>query len=243
MKLNVASSALVLLAAVTAVLATPTVDSKLSSRSAPISGTSNGYFYYVSNTGTGNVNYTNGAGGLYSVAWSGAVNFVAGKGWNPGAARTISYTASYSPAAWGPPLFSVYGWTLNPLIEYYILETFGTYNPASAATLVGTVATDGATYGIYKEMMINQPSIIGTATYYRYYSVRQVKRVGGTITTSNHFNAWAASGLQLGSFNFQIVATSNNYLAGASGQATVTITSPGGISPGSRDNVPDTHKL
>jgi endo-1,4-beta-xylanase len=58
-------------------------------RSTPSSqGTSNGYFYSFWTDGAGSVTYTNGAGGSFSVQWSGNQgNFVGGKGWNPGSAR------------------------------------------------------------------------------------------------------------------------------------------------------------
>lgn len=49
-----------------------------------------GQSYYSTNwsDGTAKAKYTNGAGGLFSVTWSGNKgNFVCGKGWNPGSSR------------------------------------------------------------------------------------------------------------------------------------------------------------
>jgi endo-1,4-beta-xylanase len=191
-------------------------------------GTHNGYYYSFWTDGAGTVNYSNGAGGSYSVTWSGNGNWVGGKGWKPGSARNIAYTADYRPN--GNSYLAVYGWTTSPLIEYYVVESFGTYNPSSAAQKKGTVSSDGGTYDVLSTQRVNQPSIQGTATFTQFWSVRQSHRTSGTVTMSAHFNAWKSYGLNLGSHDYQIMATEGYF---SSGSATVTV-SEGGTSQSSQ---------
>jgi len=103
---------------------------------------------------------------------------------------TITYLSTYNPGSSGSYL-AVYGWINQPQAEYYIVESYGGFNPCSSGvTQLGSITSDGATYQQCTDTRTNQPSITGTSTFTQYWSVRQSKRTSGTITTANHFNAW-----------------------------------------------------
>jgi len=164
-------------------------------------------------------------GGTYNLLWRGDGNLVGGKGWNPGTAtRVINYTGDYCPN--GNSYLAVYGWTRNALIEYYVVESYGSYNPASAAAKKGTVTCNGANYDILSTWRIDQPSIDGTQTFEQFWSVRNPKKtpggaISGTVDVACHFNAWRNVGMNLGSNHYyQIVATEGYF---SSGTAIITV--------------------
>lgn len=207
----------------------PQPESQLMVRNTPNSeGQSNGYFYSFWSDGTGDVTYTNLAGGAFSSVWTGNQgNHVGGKGWNPGTtSRVLTYSGTYAPS--GNSYLAFYGWTRSPLIEYYVVESFGTYNPSTGATVKGTVTTDGGVYDILTTTRTNQPSIDGTATFQQFWSVRRDKRSSGTITFANHVAAWRSFGMNLGTSHYYQILAVEGYFS--SGRATMTIGS-GGTSP------------
>ena len=139
--------------------------------------------------------------------------------------RNISYSGTYNPS--GNSYLSVYGWTRSPLIEYYIIESYGTYNPASAGQMKGTVYCDGANYDIVTFTRTNEHSIDGIQTFPVFWSVRNPRRspggaISGKVSTACHFDAWKKYGMNLGSeHSYQIVATEGYFSSGIS-QITVS---------------------
>lgn len=128
--------------------------------------------------------------------------------------RTINYSGTFNSS--GNAYLSVYGWTRKPLVEYYVIESFGTYDPGSAAPYKGSFDSDGASYKVYLTTRVNQAPIDGESILRRYWSVRQEKRVGGSVNMQNHFDAWASFGMDIGIHDFQILATEGYQSSGNS---------------------------
>jgi endo-1,4-beta-xylanase len=143
-------------------------------------------------------------GGKFSCAWSNIGNALFRIGKKFDSTRTyqqlgnisVNYGCNYQPN--GNSYLCVYGWTRSPLVEYYIVDSWGSWRPPGAASK-GTITVDGGTYDVYQTTRINQPSIDGTSTtFQQYWSVRTSKRTSGTISVTKHFDAWANKGMKLG---------------------------------------------
>lgn len=168
-------------------------------------GTDHGYYwslYYSGGYASISFPSANSYPGNFQLNWSGVGDVVGGKGWNPGAWRTINYNAGVLN---GYNFFGVYGWTTNPLVEYYVCELGSvTY----AATYVGSLSSDGHNYSVWKHQQVNQPSIVGTATFWQYLSQWGGSSTGSNhqINMSNHFTYWSQHIGGVGSLNYQILA-------------------------------------
>ena len=178
-------------------------------------------FYYNFWKDSGDASMILEAGGRYTAQWTNVTNnWFGGKGWAPGSSsRIIYYSGNFNASGSQNAFLSVYGWTKSPLVEYYIVETYGSYNPAtcSSGTNVGSFQSDGATYNVSR---CPYTGLDGINNYVRYYSVRNPKKgfgnISGTVTFANHAAFWASKGMQLGTHDYQIVSTEGYQSTGSS---------------------------
>ena len=182
-------------------------------------GTNSGYYYSLYSSGGSATMTFPEAGtypGNYAITWSGVNDVVGGKGWSTGGNMSVGYNVG---SASGYNNISIYGWSTNPLVEYYICEFGSVVN----GTFKGSVSSDGHTYNTYEHQQVNQPSIEGTATFEQYLDNWGGSSIGSnhTVTTGNHFSHWENLGMPLGSFNYMILGT--EAYGGRSGEVNATV--------------------
>ena len=188
-------------------------------------GERDGYFHtFWKDAGDGCL--TLGRDGGYAVRWTLGPqgNLVAGRGWRRGAPdRIVGYHVDrFDPGENG--YLSLYGWSRDPLVEYYVVDSWGAFTPPGpGATALGMVHSDGGTYRLFRTRRVGQPSIAGVATFDQYWSVRTRPRQAGrdaTITLARHVAAWRRAGLRLGTLDYQVLAVEGY---GSTGAATVSL--------------------
>lgn len=169
-------------------------------------GTQGGYNYELWKD-YGNTSMTLYDDGAFSCQWSDIGNALFRKGKKFNGSQThqqvgdisVNYSSNFQGP--GDSYLAVYGWTSNRLVEYYIVESWGTWKPPGAQSK-GTITVDGGTYDIYDTTQLNQPTIlISENTVYKYWSVRTSKRTSGTVSVSEHFRAWESKGMKMGNLS------------------------------------------
>jgi endo-1,4-beta-xylanase len=175
-----------------------------------VAGEKDGYRYELWNqNGKGTACITLGSGALFSGEWSDIENYLARRGLGYDQTQEhqeigtfyATYDCIYNPStASGNSYLSVYGWTVDPLKEFYIVEDWRTWIPSMAegASLTDSFYVNGSYYDIYENTRVNQPSIAGNATFKQYFSIRREVRDSGTVNISEHFNKWESLGMDLG---------------------------------------------
>ncbi|WP_088105410.1 glycoside hydrolase family 11 protein [Halalkalibacter urbisdiaboli] len=198
-------------------------------------GTHDGYDYEFWKDSGGSGSMTLNSGGTFSAEWSNVNNILFRKGKKFDETQThqqignisINYGANFQPN--GNSYLTVYGWAVDPLVEFYIVDSWGSYRPTG--THKGTINVDGGTYDIYETTRTNQPSIKGTATFKQYWSVRTSKRTSGTISVSEHFKAWESLGMTMGKM-YEVALTVEGYQSSGSADVYSNTLTIGGSTSG-----------
>ncbi|MBR6986129.1 MAG: glycoside hydrolase family 11 protein [Ruminococcus sp.] len=154
-----------------------------------------------------------GEGGKFNTAWNctgDKGNFLARRGMRLGSVKhyqdygniVCDFDVDFKPSQAGNSRVCVYGWTQEPLVEYYIVEDWANWRPPAgggngSGNVIAQVDIDGSTYDIYKEFRKSY-TIEGEKEFVQYFSVRHDRRDSGQVSVSEHFKAWEANGLELG---------------------------------------------
>jgi len=91
----------------------------------------------------------------------------------------------------------VYGWSLDPLVEFFIVEN-GSLSSIPRFEPKATFNADGSIYSILETSRKERPSVIGIQNFKQYWSVRSTPRTSGIISVSDHFKAWEKLKMNLG---------------------------------------------
>jgi|LSQX01.2.fsa_nt_gb endo-1,4-beta-xylanase len=212
-------------------------------------GSFDGYDYeYWKDNGTGTM--TLNGGGTFSCSWNNINNILfrtgkrlgSTKAWQDYGNITINYACDYKPN--GNSYMSVYGWTKEPLVEYYIIESYGTWKPpGNGIPMKGTISVDGGTYEVYQNSRTG-PSIVGDTTFQQYWSIRTSKRTSGVITVNEHFKQWEAKGMRMGKMHEVTMVVEGYQSSGQANMTKMELTMGGSTNPTTppvQTNVPATN--
>jgi endo-1,4-beta-xylanase len=114
---------------------------------------------------------------------------------------TAQFAETKSGSAGGYSYIGVYGRTSYPCVEFYIVDDSYDAMPIKpyVSSNVGSAKIDGETYTFWVSAMTGTGGSGCATGWSQYHSVRQTARTCGQISVTEHFNAWRAAGMSLGS--------------------------------------------
>jgi len=155
-------------------------------------------------------------GAAFRAEWNYPDDFLGRVGyfWNQGRPYTyyknvfcdFDFTRSANGTAGNYSYIGIYGWSRNPMIEWYIVEdwfnsgSLGHSTMGGGASKKGEFVVDDATYFIYQATRpAGSGNIEGSrSSFLQFFSVRQTRRQSGTVSITEHFKEWERIGMKLG---------------------------------------------
>lgn len=200
----------------------------------------NGYGYELWADGGGSGCMTvHGTNATFSASWSNVYDFLGRVGLDFDQSQTHTQIGTISAEFaetktddGGLTYVGIYGWTVNPLREFYILDDWGsaekpggTSSDGTPRNFVGTLTADGETYDVWTKKRENMLAITGDSeTFDQYLSIRRTARQCGTISVSEHFTQWEELGLDLGNLHEIKLLVEAQFNSGSIALTTATVT-------------------
>lgn len=147
----------------------------------------------------------------FEADWNNAGDFLArigfewgnsGKSYDTYGTITADFAYKKTGSGGGYSYIGIYGWSTNPCVEWYIVDdSFNgmPVNPGNTSNK-GTVKIDGGDYILYTRQTTGTGGsrCNGVSSWAQYYSIRKTARQCGTISITQHFDAWKAASMPLG---------------------------------------------
>jgi len=156
-----------------------------------------------------------GGGGAFKAEWNNNDDYLGrvGYSWGNNGAKwntytnlcaDFNYTRSGNGTGGNYSYIGIYGWTLNPVMEWYIIDDWfgsGQLGPATVCgnncSSLGTVEADGGTYDVFTNTRPAGSGCVGCngQAFPQIFSIRRNmgsnRRQCGTYSITKHFEAWS----------------------------------------------------
>jgi Glycosyl hydrolases family 11 len=177
-------------------------------------GTGNLAWEIWSNTGTGSL--TTYDVPAFTASWAEDGGYLGRMGyeWSGGGSTPVPYESLGTISAQfvanksgsGGDVYSyigMYGWSTDPCVEWYVIEdSFKNMpvNPGTTTLKSDNTQIDDGEYFIYTRPTTGSGGTrcSGVTEWIQYYSIRKTARRCGTISLTEHFDAWKALDMPLG---------------------------------------------